>query len=117
MVRSSSKYKILLGCAMTVLVLAAIVSAQTSVEAIHVMSRAPTAADRGIAKSHISSAVTSFKISANLVIVPVSVIDGTNCMVLGLEKNKLQVYENKQLQLAHSRSTQNALISIGCELH
>jgi Ca-activated chloride channel family protein len=116
MVRSSSKYKILLGCAMTVRVLAAIVSAQTSVEAIHVMSRAPTAADRGIAKSHLSSAVTSFKTSANLVTVPVSVTDGSNRMVLGLEKNNFQVYENKQLQTVHSCSTENAPVSIGIVL-
>src|SRR5436190_7393496 len=116
MVRSSSKYKILLSCAMTVLMLGARLSAQTSVEAIHVITRTVTAAKQGIGKSHLSSVVTSFKTSANLVTVPVSVTDKSNRIVLGLEKQNFQVYENKQLQTVHSCSTENAPVSIGIVL-
>jgi Ca-activated chloride channel family protein len=53
------------------------------------------------------------KVDVNLVLVPVTVTDEMNRVVLGLEKENFQVYENKQLQSIQSFSSMDVPVSIG----
>ena len=113
--RCGLERKVILGCALTVLMLAAKVPAQTSVDDVRVMSRSTTVG-HSLQEPLISSRVASFKASVELVMVPVSVTDSANRAVLGLEKNNFQIYENKQLQAISSCSTEDAPVSIGIVL-
>ncbi|HEV2732899.1 MAG TPA: VWA domain-containing protein [Terriglobales bacterium] len=114
--RFRSRCKILLGCAISGLVLAARTLAQTSVEDVHVKPLSGITANQSSQKSALTSAVRSFKTRADLVIVPVSVTDAANRPVLGLEKENFQVYENKRPQTVLSYSTEDAPVSIGIVL-
>lgn len=84
--------------------------AQTGLDDVHVDTRhAPT-------ESHSSSQPFPrgrLKVDVDLVLVPVTVTDDSNRLVLGLEKENFQLFENKQLQLLKTFSSTDIPISIG----
>lgn len=53
------------------------------------------------------------KTRVDLVLVPVTIIDSRNRLVLGLDKENFEVYENKQLQTIQHLSNEDAPISLG----
>jgi Ca-activated chloride channel family protein len=54
-----------------------------------------------------------FKVDVDLVLVPVTVTDDMNRLVLGLDKQNFQVYENKELQSVQHFSSVDAPVSVG----
>ena len=55
----------------------------------------------------------SLKVEVNLVLVPVTVTDQMNRVVLGLEKENFQVYEDKRLQSVQHFSCTDVPVSVG----
>jgi Ca-activated chloride channel homolog len=55
----------------------------------------------------------SIRVDVNLVLVPFSVTDPMNRLVTGLEKENFQVYDNNNMQIIKSFSTEDAPLSIG----
>lgn len=53
------------------------------------------------------------KANVDLVLVPVTITDPMNRLVLGLDKDNFQVYENKEMQSIQSFSSEDAPVSIG----
>ena len=88
--------------------------AQTELEDVHITPRAtpPVRSDRA-ADSESSAITKPLKANVDLVLVPVTITDSMNRIVLGLDKQNFQVYENKQLQTIQNVSNEDVPISIG----
>ncbi len=56
---------------------------------------------------------STIRVEANLVLVPMTVTDGGNRLVTGLERENFYVYENNQPQTIRSFSTDDAPVTIG----
>ena len=91
-------------------VIPAAVLAQDDGGLVHIF---PQASPRKPGSASSQAGQPSFRSNAELVLVPVSVTDSMDRMVLGLEKDNFKVYENKQLQTIQSISTEDAPISVG----
>lgn len=111
---SVSGYALLL---VTALILFAFLTpgiAQTDLEDVHVTPRAtPTVPSDRVADSSSSAMTKPLKANVDLVLVPVTITDSMNRIVLGLDKENFQVYENKQLQTIQNISNEDVPISIG----
>jgi Ca-activated chloride channel family protein len=79
--------------------------AQSTLDEIHITPRAETA-------SH-SEHEATIKVNANLVLVPVTITDGMNRVVTGLEQSNFEVWENKQHQEIKHFSSQDEPVSLG----
>jgi hypothetical protein len=80
--------------------------AQTSVDDLHA-TPVSSAVVKQSPNSSLTSAVTSFKSKVDLVMVPVGVTDSTNRIVVGLEKQNFEIYENKRLQSINTCSSED----------
>jgi len=104
--------QLLLRSIICVLIMGEAVLAQTSVDDLHT-TPVSSAVVKQSPNSSLTSAVASFKSRVDLVMVPVSVTDGTNRIVVGLEKQNFEIYENKRLQSINTCSSEDAPLSVG----
>jgi Ca-activated chloride channel family protein len=91
-------------------VIPAAILAQDDGGLVHIV---PQASSRKLAAPWSQAGERFFRSNAELVLVPLSVTDSMDRMVLGLEKDNFKIYENKQLQTIQSISTEDAPISVG----
>ncbi len=88
------------------------VSAQTGLDDVHITSRTSLAA-ASIGSAALTSGLHIIKEDVNLVLVPVSVVDGLQRMVVGLRENNFQVFEGKKAQAIRHFSSEDAPVSVG----
>ncbi len=107
-------------CESFILVLAVAISllatrslGQTSLSDIHVGSRDVHASAPAVKSTSPQKELTPLKVDVDLVLVPVTVTDDSHRIVLGLDKENFQVFENKQSQPLQSFSRTDMPISIG----
>ena len=87
---------------------------QTSLGDVHVGSRDIHASTPTVKSSSPQKELsTSLKVDVDLVLVPVTVTDDSHRMVLGLDKENFQIFENKQSQPLQTFSRTDMPISIG----
>jgi Ca-activated chloride channel homolog len=87
---------------------------QTSLGDVHVGSRDIHASTPTVKNSSPQKELsTSLKVDVDLVLVPVTVTDDSHRMVLGLDKENFQIFENKQSQPLQTFSRTDMPISIG----
>jgi Ca-activated chloride channel homolog len=92
--------------------------AQTDLSDVHIDSRKPdnsepNAMAQPLSDTKSDTKMEPLKVDVNLVLVPVTVTDDMNRVVLGLDKENFQVYEDKQLQSVQHFSSTDVPISIG----
>jgi Ca-activated chloride channel family protein len=90
--------------------------AQTGLDDVHIMPRetAPLVASTGNSMPLISGTYLQvIKKDVNMVLVPVSVTDGMQRLVIGLNKNNFQVFEGKKPQEIKHFSSEDAPVSLG----
>ena len=100
-----------------VLMFASRVLGQTSLDDVHVIARqntvdVATAAYPADPSDRLSAAGMIHN-SAELVLVPVSVTDGMNRPVIGLDQGNFQLFENKKAQAIKNFSSEDAPVSVG----
>lgn len=107
-------------CESFILVLAVAISllatrslGQTSLSDIHVGSRDVHASAPAVKSTSPQKELTPLKVDVDLVLVPVTVTDDSHRIVLGLDKENFQVFENKESQPLQSFSRTDMPISIG----
>ena len=87
---------------------------QTSLGDVHVGSRDIHASSPAVKSNSSQKEInTPLKVDVDLVLVPVTVTDDSHRMVLGLDKENFQIFENKQSQPLQSFSRTDMPISIG----
>ena len=88
--------------------------AQTDLSDVHIDSRKPDKSEpSATAQPGLDTKMEPLKVDVNLVLVPVTVTDDMNRVVLGLDKENFQVYEGKELQSVQHFSSTDVPISIG----
>jgi Ca-activated chloride channel family protein len=88
--------------------------AQTGIQEVHITPRTRSVAEPGQEPgSSLKTYTKPLKANVDLVLVPVTITDAMNRLVLGLDKGNFQVYENKELQAIQHFSSQDAPISLG----
>jgi len=88
--------------------------AQTDLSDVHVDSRKSDKSESNVmAQPGSDPKIEPLKVDVNLVLVPVTVTDDMNRVVLGLDKENFQVYEDKRLQSVQHFSSTDVPISIG----
>ena len=100
-----------------ILVVLPIVEAQTSIDDVHVNPRliAPhIAAIEATAPADVSLVARSvIRASVDLVMVPVTITDGLNRPVVGLDRQNFQLFENKKQQQIKHFSSEDTPVSVG----
>jgi Ca-activated chloride channel homolog len=86
---------------------------QSQLSDVKVAPQPKSLARKTIPNSSLRGNSEPLKVNVNLVLVPVTVTDGLNHTVLGLEKQNFQVYENKHLQSIQTFSSTDIPVSIG----
>jgi len=91
---------------------------QTDLSDVHIDSRKPDKSEASAmaqpwSDTKSDTKMEPLKVDVNLVLVPVTVTDDMNRVVLGLDKENFQVYEDKQLQSVQHFSSTDVPISIG----
>ena len=87
---------------------------QTGIEQVHITPRTTSVVTaEAKADSSLNTSMRPLKASVDLVLVPVTIVDPMNRVVLGLQKNNFEVYENKELQPIRSFSSEDVPISLG----
>src|SRR5262249_32569596 len=81
--------------------------AQSSLDDVHITP--PAAAPAADPSAHDAP----IRVNASLVLVPVTIIDGMNRVVTGLEQANFEVLENKQRQDIKHFSSQDEPVSLG----
>lgn len=87
--------------------------AQTELGDVHITPRHPATTPSDKIDSPSSNPIKPLKSKVDLVLVPVTITDSMNRLVLGLDKQNFQVYENKKLQTIQNVSNEDVPISIG----
>ena len=91
--------------------------AQTSINDVHVTPRViapPIAAIEALGPPDVSLAARSvIRASADLVMVPVTITDGLNRPVVGLDRQNFQLFENKKQQEIKHFSNEDTPVSVG----
>jgi Ca-activated chloride channel homolog len=88
--------------------------AQTGLEEVHITPRsAPAVRSDKVDDPNGNTSTKTLKSNVDLVLVPVTITDSMNRLVLGLEKDNFQVYENKQLMTIQNISNEDVPISVG----
>jgi Ca-activated chloride channel family protein len=88
--------------------------AQSTAEDVHVTPRQqPTAKNDRLAEDPPNTNITDIKVNVNLVLVSVSVVDGLDRQVTGLDKQNFEVSEGKERQQIKYFSAEDAPISVG----
>ena len=90
------------------------VSAQTSVNDVHIIPRG-TAIPLGISAIHALSdgGLSVIRTNVKLVLVPVSVTDGMQRVVTGLSRDNFEVFDGKKPQTIQDFSSEDAPVSVG----
>src|SRR5690242_4609568 len=87
---------------------------QTSLSDVHVDSRDAHAGTPAIKSASPHNELSApLKVDVDLVLVPVTVTDDSHRIVLGLDKENFQIFENKQSQPLQTFSRTDMPISIG----
>jgi Ca-activated chloride channel homolog len=86
--------------------------AQSGLDDVHVTSRSAIA-EASIGSSGLTSGVHVIREDVNLVLVPVSVVDPMQRIVVGLQSNNFQVFEGRKAQAIRHFSSEDAPVSIG----
>ena len=92
---------------------------QTDVNDVHVMPRplekakTEEVAKETIVPSSLNTHIRPLKVSADLVLVPVTITDPMNRLVTGLEKENFQLFEGGSGQEIKSFSSEDAPVSLG----
>lgn len=94
-------------------VLSAAVAAQTSINDVHITPRGQGIAVVGPSLASNLPVGSLIRASVNLVMVPVTITDGMNRPVVGLEQGNFELYENKQPQEIKHFSSEDTPISVG----
>jgi Ca-activated chloride channel family protein len=94
-------------CAIPVLALA-----QTGLDDVHITPR-PMNAGLSVGASGLTTGLHVIKKDVNLVLVPVSVIDPMQRIVVGLHPDNFQVFEGKKAQEIRHFSSEDAPVSVG----
>jgi Ca-activated chloride channel homolog len=89
---------------------------QVEPEQVHILPRKAPSALEAMRDASLTQGSTSFKAKADLVLVPVTVTDTMNRLILGLDKEHFEIYENKQPQTIKTFSSEDAPISVGAIL-
>ncbi|HYL16048.1 MAG TPA: VWA domain-containing protein [Terriglobales bacterium] len=108
--------RILYGCARVGFLLFAstLIFAQTNNQEVHVVPRAKSVVEPNKpANSPSTSYPKPFRVTVDLVLVPVTVTDPTGRFVTGLDKEQFQLYEDKQKQVIRHFSSEDAPVSLG----
>lgn len=111
---STPGYSLLLVTALILLAFLPQGFAQTDLDDVHIPPRDRSTAPSDRIDDHSPSAFDKpLKSKVDLVLVPVTITDSMNRLVLGLDKQNFQVYENKQLQTIQNVSSEDVPISVG----
>jgi Ca-activated chloride channel family protein len=88
---------------------------QTGLEDVHIVPRntAPAVRSENVDASPSIAHPKTIKSNVDLVLVPVTITDSMNRLVLGLEKDNFRIYENKQLMTIQNISNEDVPISVG----
>jgi len=86
--------------------------AQGDQSAAHIATR-PQAREEAAADPSLKTHSSAFKVDVDLVLIPVTVTDPMNRLVVGLEKDSFLVYEGKDQQEVQQFSSEDAPASIG----
>jgi Ca-activated chloride channel homolog len=86
--------------------------AQTGLDDVHITPR-PMNAGLSVGASGLSAGLHVIKKDVNLVLVPVSVIDPMQRIVVGLHPDNFQVFEGKKAQEIRHFSSEDAPVSVG----
>jgi Ca-activated chloride channel family protein len=87
--------------------------AQDDFQEVHVTPRASTDTSPPPRELAAGPQTKPLKARVDLVLVPVTITDSMNRLVLGLDKENFELYENKQLQTIQHLSNEDAPISLG----
>jgi Ca-activated chloride channel homolog len=87
--------------------------AQSEAADVHIEPRVQARSQPGSIDSSLSPNTTTMRKYVDLVLVPVTVTDGSNRLIAGLGQHNFQVYEDKQLQEIKHFSSEDAPVSIG----
>jgi Ca-activated chloride channel homolog len=90
-----------------------LVLAQNDLQEVHVTPQTKPNTPAPSSESATGLQAKPLKARVDLVLVPVTITDSMNRLVLGLDKENFQVYENKQLQTIQHLSNEDAPISLG----
>ena len=92
----------------------ALVSAQTSVNDVHIIPRS-AAVPLGISAIHAVSdgSLSVIRTNVKLVLVPVSVTDGMQRVVTGLSRDNFEVFDGKKPQTIQDFSSEDVPVSVG----
>jgi len=86
---------------------------QSGVDEVHITPPTAPLVDTDRMAASLGTHSKPFRASADLVLVPVTITDPMNRLVLGLDKENFQVYENKELQPIQRLSSEDAPVSLG----
>jgi Ca-activated chloride channel homolog len=89
--------------------------AQSEINEVHVQPRVQQqSGGQGVAAlTMFDSGAKPLRVNVDLVLVPVTIMDGMNRLVKGLDRNNFEVYEGKNPQDIHYFSSEDAPVSIG----
>ena len=94
-----------------VLLSSCVLSAQTSVEDVHVVPRQTKRLSEDVQLAE--NSLPLIKTNVQLVLVPVSVTDSNERFVTGLSRDNFKIFDNNKLQEIQNFSTEDAPISLG----
>jgi Ca-activated chloride channel homolog len=90
-------------------------TAQSSLDEVHIQPGAvhPTPALAATSLGALDSGSKPMKVNVDLVLVPVTILDGMNRLIRGLGKNDFQLFEGKRQQQIRYFSNEDAPVSLG----
>ena len=88
-------------------------NSQTAIDDVHVVPRTPGIELATATSGPRFSGASLLRTSTDLVMVPVTITDNMNRLVLGLDRNNFRVFENKQPQEIKNFSSEDTPVSIG----
>lgn len=98
---------------LSVFLYAACSFSQTSIDDVHVAPRQKNIEPMEEAIAKLPSGMKLLRARTDLVLVPVSITDGYNRPIVGLERENFQVFENKKQQPIKDFSSEDTPISVG----
>jgi len=90
-------------------------NAQSSLDEVHIQpgSAKPIPALAATSLGALDSGTKPMKVNVDLVLVPVTILDGMNRLIRGLGKNDFELFEGKQQQQIRYFSNEDAPVSLG----
>jgi len=87
--------------------------AQSSIDDVHIQPRTELPIDSQMLVGGLDSGSKPLKVLVDLVLVPVTILDGMNRLVRGLGRDNFQVFEGKHPQDIRYFSSEDAPVSVG----